>query len=79
MEKPDIQVSENQTLTYDNENKYWFLTGEKGWGTPILKCPMCNKWKKNLYHHSKTKICNFDFESIFKFKERYAEKNKNII
>ena len=32
---------------------------------PILICPKCNQYKINMYQHSKSKKCNFDFKKVF--------------
>jgi len=43
----------------------------------ILTCPICKKYKVDMYGHSKTFKCKFDFEKEFKFKEKFEQKLKD--
>jgi hypothetical protein len=83
-EIPDIEIKEGQKLEFDHENNYWVKYGKKegstgSWGSPVLKCPKCKKWMTHLGQHSKTIKCKFDFESVFKFREKHNKNKQNII
>ena len=49
------------------ELKYYTTVSKSGSvsGYPILTCPICKKWKVNMYQHSKSIKCNFDFIKTF--------------
>jgi len=34
-------------------------------GYPILECPICKKYKVNMYTHSKSKKCSFDYKKTY--------------
>jgi hypothetical protein len=74
--KYGFTLKDGQYVYYDKENKYDRLCGGS-WSNPILQCPKCKKWSYNLFQHSKSIKCNFDFEKEFKFKEKFEQKLKD--